>query len=78
MAGIKSALLVLPDVPDELVYQMLEIIFSKEDALKGEHSAFKQVDFVHPLDGLSGAPLHPGAVKFFQDKGFDIPESLIP
>ena len=78
VAGIKSALLVLPDVPDDLVYAMLEIIFSKEEELKGEHSAFKQVDFVNPLDGLSEAPLHPGALKFFQDKGFSIPESLIP
>jgi len=78
VAGIKSALLVGQDVPDEVVYDMLKIIYSKKDDLMNEHAAFKKVDFDNPIDGLFGAPLHPGAVKFFTEIGLTIPAELLP
>ena len=78
VAGIKSALLVGKDVPDEVVYDMLKIIYAKKDGLLNEHAAFKKVDFDNPIDGLSGAPLHPGAVKFFSEIGLTIPAELLP
>jgi hypothetical protein len=30
------------------------------------------------VKGLTGAPLHPGAVKFYRDQGIDVPDSLVP
>ena len=38
----------------------------------------EKVDFDNPVDGLSGAPLHPGAVKFFSEIGLTIPAELLP
>ncbi|MDD2453053.1 MAG: TAXI family TRAP transporter solute-binding subunit [Synergistaceae bacterium] len=78
VAGIKSALLVGKDVPEEIVYEMLKIIYNKEEDLKKEHAAFTKVDFKNPVDGLYGAPLHPGAVKFFREIGKEIPQELLP
>lgn len=78
VAGIKSALIVNSDVPEDLVYEMLKIIYSKKDDLLNEHAAFKLVDFDNPIDGLFGAPLHPGAVKFFSEIGMSIPEDRLP
>ncbi len=78
VAGIKSALAVEKDVPEELVYQMLKIIYSKKDELLNEHAAFKMVDFDNPMDGLFGAPLHPGAVRFFQEIGMTVPPERMP
>jgi len=78
VAGIKSALIVNSDVPEDLVYEMLKIIYSKKDDLLNEHAAFKLVDFDNPIDGLFGAPLHPGAVRFFSEIGMAIPEDRLP
>ncbi|MDI9370515.1 MAG: TAXI family TRAP transporter solute-binding subunit [Synergistaceae bacterium] len=78
VAGIKSALIVNEDVPEDLVYEMLRIIYSKKDELLNEHAGFKMVDFDNPVDGLFAAPLHPGAVKFFTEIGMAIPEDRLP
>ncbi len=77
VAGIKSALLVGKDVPEDVVYQMLTVIYADKEAMKKEHAAFTKIDFDNPADGLFGAPLHPGAVKFFKEKGLPVPDSLI-
>ena len=77
VAGIKSALLVGQDVPEDVVYQMLTVIYADKEAMKKEHAAFTKIDFDHPADGLFGAPLHPGAVKFFKEKGLPVPDALI-
>lgn len=77
VAGIKSALLVGQDVPEDVVYQMLTVIYADKEAMKKEHAAFTKIDFDHPADGLFGAPLHPGAVKFFKEKGLPVPDSLV-
>jgi len=78
VAGIKCCLLAGKDVPEELVYNMLKVIYSVKDELKEEHAAFTRVDFDNPLEGLFGPPLHPGAVKFFREMGLSIPRELIP
>ncbi len=78
VAGIKSVLIVTDDVPDDYVYQMLKVIYTRKDDLMSEHAAFQKVDFDNPIDGLFGAPLHPGAVKFYTEMGFTIPAELLP
>lgn len=78
VAGIKSALLVGKDVPEEIVYDMLKVIYADRSQMEKEHAAFTKINFDNPVDGLFGAPLHPGAVKFFKEKGVKIPKNLLP
>lgn len=78
VAGNKCSLLAGKDVPEELVYCMLKVIYSVKDELKEEHAAFTRVDFDSPLEGLFGPPLHPGAVTFFREMGMSIPGEPIP
>ena len=78
VAGIKSALLVDKSVPDEAVYEMLKVIYAERPQMIKEHAAFTKIDYDKPMDGLFGAPLHPGAVKFFKEKGFKVPAKLLP
>lgn len=78
VVGVMCSLIVHPEVGDEIVYKALQVIYEdKEDLLK-EHAVFYKVDFDKPLSGLYGAPLHTGAVKFYQEKGLEIPEELLP
>ncbi|HPJ26320.1 MAG TPA: TAXI family TRAP transporter solute-binding subunit [Synergistaceae bacterium] len=78
LVGVKCALLASPKLEAELVYKMLQVVYADKENFLKEHAVFYKVDFENPLAGLYGAPLHAGAVKFYQEKGFEIPEALIP
>lgn len=78
VAGIRSALLADESLPENVVYDMLTVIYAHKEAMAKEHAAFTKVDYDNPLAGLYGAPLHPGAVRFFTEKGVRIPPELLP
>lgn len=78
VVGVKSALIVHKDVDADTVYKMLKVIYDDREAMKQAHAAFSKVDYDNPLDGLYGAPLHPGAVRFYREMGLEIPEELMP
>ncbi|MBA7535531.1 hypothetical protein ES705_27789 [subsurface metagenome] len=79
LIGVKTSLSVEKDLDDDVVYKMLEVIYIKRlDDLKKQHSALKYQSLDGAIEGLSGAPLHPGAVRFYRDHGIEVPDSLIP
>ncbi len=57
------------NVPDEVVYDMVKTVFEKLDDIKGSHAAFRVLEPKQMLQGLS-APFHPGAVKYYKEKGW--------
>lgn len=79
LVGFKSSLITEKDVSEEVVYKMLKVIYlEKLDELKQKQNALEPVTLEEAISGLSGAPLHPGAVKFYREQGIEIPEGLIP
>ncbi len=58
------------NVPDDVVYQMLSIIFTDE-GLAHMVSQKKTFKAMNVKDGVKGVatPLHPGAIKFWKEKG---------
>jgi TRAP transporter TAXI family solute receptor len=57
-------------VPDDVVYEMARAVFENFDEFKKLHPAFANLDPKRMVkDGLS-APLHPGAVKYYKEKGW--------
>ncbi len=58
------------DVPDEVVYKLLSVIFTDEGLahMVGQKKTFKAMSV---KDGLKGivTPIHPGAMKFWKEKG---------
>jgi TRAP transporter TAXI family solute receptor len=55
-------------VSEEVVYDMVKTVFEKLDELRASHAAFRNLNPEEMLKGLS-APLHPGAVKYYKEKG---------
>ncbi|MCY1309715.1 TRAP transporter solute receptor, TAXI family [compost metagenome] len=57
-------------VPDVAVYELVKAVFENFDEFKKLHPAFVGLDPKNMIkDGLS-APLHPGAVKYYKEKGW--------
>jgi len=65
------------DIPDEAVYQITKAIFENLAALHEIHKATREVTLDKALSGL-GAPLHPGAARYYRERGIAIPPELAP
>ncbi|MEX2520574.1 MAG: TAXI family TRAP transporter solute-binding subunit [Paracoccaceae bacterium] len=68
--GVKATFVTSSDVSDDVVYTVVKAVFDNFDRFKGLHPAFanlKEEDMIK--DGLS-APLHPGAVKYYKERGW--------
>lgn len=68
------------DLPGKWVYEMLRVAFDPDNA---DYLARVHVQWTTLEPGLEGMvglgpPLHPGAVRFWKEKGESIPSELIP
>lgn len=64
------------DLPEENVYQITKTIYENLPFLQAIHPATKAMALEAAIAGLP-VPLHPGAARFYQEQGIDIPERLI-
>lgn len=64
------------DVSEENVYMITKTIFENLPFLQAIHPATKAMALENAIAGLP-VPLHPGAAKFYQEQGVEIPERLI-
>ncbi len=69
-------LAVRADVPDDDVYLITRTIYENLPFLNGIHPATKSMGIDAALAGLP-MPLHPGAAKYYQEAGIEIPDNLI-
>jgi TRAP transporter TAXI family solute receptor len=68
--GVLATLVTSAKVPDASVYELVKATFENFDEFKKLHPAFANLDPAKMIkDGLS-APLHPGAVKYYKEKGW--------
>ena len=68
--GVLATMVTSAKVPDETVYQLVKAVFESFDEFKKLHPAFANLSAEAMVkDGLS-APLHPGAVKYYKEKGW--------
>jgi TRAP transporter TAXI family solute receptor len=63
-------LLVVPDNADEqLVYNITKTMFDKKDELVKVHKDASFLDLQNQTSGASPIPFHPGAIRYFKEKG---------
>lgn len=56
------------DLPEKLVYDIVKAVFENIGEIHQIHSAFKQIVLEDAVKGMP-IPWHPGAYKFFKEKG---------
>ena len=56
-------------MPDEVAYDIVKTIFEQADDLVAVHGEAKAIDLPIRRTNNSPIPWHPGAVKYFAEKG---------
>ena len=72
--GSYTMIVVNKDLPASFVYAMLKATFDHKTDLAHAYKAFGKLDAKSILN--SPIPLHPGAVKYFEEQGIKIPDKL--
>ena len=76
---MKSALICDESIDEDVIFKMLDALYLKHiEEVRGQHGALKFVTLDEAVKGLTGVPLHPGAVKFYRAQGITVPDSLLP
>jgi len=70
--GFPTCLLAREDVPDDVIYTILKAIVENKEKIQSSYGSFKAFDpkTAWMPDKLGGVPLHPGAEKFYKEKGW--------
>jgi len=64
------------DVPEDFIYALVKNVLDNHDMMMATHKAAKETlpeNIVY-----SPIPLHPGAVKYYKEKGVKIPDKIMP
>ncbi len=75
--GAANVMTVSDEMDEELVYQITRAIFENIDDLRAVHPAANQttIDFTMSATPI---PLHPGAIRYYEEAGATVPDALRP
>ena len=80
MGGIGS-IIVHKDVPDEVVYDVVRLIYENTGELEKIHYSLGTLDFDYIQEFINAnspsIPWHPGALKYFEEIGMEIPPHVL-
>lgn len=68
--GVMATLVTSAKVSDATVYALVKAVFDNFDDFKKLHPAFAHLDPKEMIKNGLSAPLHPGAIKFYKEKGW--------
>ena len=68
--GVLATFVSSTKTPDATVYELVKAVFENFDDFKKLHPAFANLDPKEMIKNGNSAPLHPGAVKYYKEKGW--------
>lgn len=68
--GVKATFVTSADVPDDVIYEVVKAVFENFDRFKGLHPAFANLTEAEMISGGLSAPLHPGAARYYAERGW--------
>ena len=75
--GVPNVLVVSSDMSDDLAYAITRAMFEQIEALRAVHPAANETSFEFTMLATP-IPLHPGAVRYYEEIGATIPDALRP
>lgn len=70
----KAVLYCAADLSDETVYEITKAFYESGDEIAAAHETGKEVDVETCLEGVT-TPIHPGAAKYFEELGMEVPDN---
>jgi TRAP transporter TAXI family solute receptor len=71
-----NLLIVHEDIGEDQIYKIVKNMYDHLPFLRQVHRATETMSLENALEGLS-VPLHPGALKYYQEQGLSIPPHLV-
>ncbi len=68
--GVRATFVTSADVDEVTVYQVVKAVFDNFDRFKDLHPAFANLKPQEMIKAGLSAPLHPGAIKYYKEKGW--------
>jgi TRAP-type uncharacterized transport system substrate-binding protein len=68
--GFVNNLVTHEKVSEEVVYNLVKSVFENFDSFKKENSLFSNLVIKQMIQAGLSAPLHPGAIKYYKEKGW--------
>ncbi len=72
--SVRATLIASPDVSEDAIYELTKSMFDSKDTLASSHAKFQELDIDKATAGIS-TPFHPGAVKYYEEMGIEIPDA---
>lgn len=68
--GVMATFVTSADVPEDVVYKVTKAVMENLDVFRKLHPAFANLDPKNMIKNGLSAPLHPGAAKYYKEKGW--------
>ena len=68
--GVGATFVTSADVPDNVVYTVVQAVFDNFDDFKKLHPAFGNLTEAEMIKDSLSAPLHPGAERYYKERGW--------
>jgi uncharacterized protein len=68
--GVGATFVSSTAVSDEVVYTLVKAVFDNFDDFKNLHPAFRNLKEEEMISDSLSAPLHPGAIKYYKERGW--------
>lgn len=75
--GVPNVIAVSSEMPDDLAYEITRAMFENIAELQAVHPSANQTSVEFTLEATP-VPLHPGAIRYFEEIGAEIPDALRP
>lgn len=68
--GVEATVVALSNMSDDLAYTIVRLVFENLESFKNLHPVFGQLDATKMVTEGKAVPYHPGALKYYQEKGY--------
>ncbi|WP_323037013.1 TAXI family TRAP transporter solute-binding subunit [Pararhodobacter sp.] len=68
--GVRATFVTSANVPDDVIYEIVKAVFDNFDRFRGLHPAFANLNEAEMISAGLSAPLHPGAVRYYTERGW--------
>jgi TRAP transporter TAXI family solute receptor len=72
IATVWNVLLARADVSDQVAYDIVKILFERKADMERVHPESRNFDMKYQTNAASVVPFHPGAIKYFAEKGVKV------